>query len=354
MPDPVEEFTFAEVALAARSHGMLLETLRDPVTPPGLHYLLNHFDVPPVDQAGYRLVVDGCVERQLTLSLPEIRSRPVVERTVTLECAGNGRAFVSPRPRTQPWVDTAVGTAVWRGTPLRDLLGEAGLEPEAREIVFVGLDHGIESGIEQDYARSLTVAEAGSADALLAYEMNGAPLPPQHGFPLRLVVPGWYGMASVKWLSRITAIDGSFDGYYQTQAYCLRDAPDDPGVPITRMLPRALMSPPGLPEFPGRRRYLPAGACRLQGRAWSGFGRIEGVDVSADGGARWDAATVEPAAGGCAWQRWSFDWTPPAPGDYQLVCRARDDSGRSQPLEPVWNLGGYVNNAVQRVNVTVR
>ena len=165
---------------------------------------------------------------------------------MTLECAGNGRALLAgARPVSQPWFFEAVGTAAWRGTPLAQLLEEAGVANGAREVVFTGLDRGVEGGVEQSFERSLSLDEALGGDLLLAYEMNGAPLLPQHGFPLRLVVPGWYGMTHVKWLTRITVVDEPFTGYQQTHAYVMRRGDDDPGEPLTRIYPRALMIPPG-------------------------------------------------------------------------------------------------------------
>ena len=189
--------------------------------------------------------------------------------------------------------------------------------------------------------------------ALLAYDLNGAPLPPQHGFPLRLVVPGWYGMTNVKWLSAITAIDTTFEGYQQTVGYRMRAGDDDPGTPLTRMVPRALLLPPGIPDFFTRARTMQARECTIEGRAWSGAAPITSVDVSVDGGDTWNAADLdaEEAAPG-AWIGWSYVWRA-APGDYELCCRATDAAGTPQPLQPPWNVGGYANNAVQRVPVHV-
>ncbi len=348
-----DQISREELQLAARNHGMPLEALRYPVTPLGLHYLLIHYDVPAVDPAAWRLVVDGRVERGLALSLDELRERPSVTRRVTMECAGNGRARQTPRALSQPWLLEAVGTAEWTGTPLRPLLEEAGLEDSAVELVFSGLDRGIEGGVEQRYQRSLPVGEAFGDHVLLAWEVNGQPLPPQHGFPLRLVVAGWYGMASVKWLARITAVEAGFRGYQQVRAYRYRQHPDEAGVPVSRIAPRSLMVPPGIPEFISRRRFVPLGPCRLEGRAWSGWGTIVEVQVSADGGGDWTPAELDPPSGPHAWRRWSLTWEPEAPGDYQLCCRATDETGRSQPLEPRWNLGGYAGTEVQRVEVTV-
>jgi DMSO/TMAO reductase YedYZ molybdopterin-dependent catalytic subunit len=348
-----DEISREELQLATRNHGMPLEALRFAVTPVGLHYLLIHYDIPVVDAADWRLELDGSVDRQLSLSLDELRARPSVTRTVTMECAGNGRARLSPRALSQPWLLEAVGNAEWTGTPLRPLLEEAGITGRAVEVVFTGLDRGVEGGVDQHYQRSLPVEEALGDDALLAWAMNGQPLPPQHGFPLRLLVPGWYGMTSVKWLGRITAVALPFEGYQNLRAYRYRQDPDEPGEPVSRIVPRSLLAPPGIPEFMSRRRLLGPGPCPLEGRAWSGWGPVTTVEVSTDGGQRWMPAELEPAEVPYSWQRWSLEWRPPAPGDYELCCRATDATGRTQPTEPQWNLGGYADNDVQRVQVTV-
>ena len=211
--------TAEELQLATRNRGMPLEALRYDLTPTGLHYLLVHFDIPGVDLDSWRLEVNGLVGRSLSLSLDEIRERPSVTLRVTMECAGNGRARLHPRPVSQPWLVEAIGTAEWTGTSLRGVLGEAGPNPEAVELVFSGADHGVQGDVEQDYQRSLTLAEATRPEVLLAYGMNGRPLEPQHGAPLRLIVPGWYGMTSVKWLTRIEAVAKPFDGYQQAVSY---------------------------------------------------------------------------------------------------------------------------------------
>ena len=349
-----DQLTPEELQLAARNHGMPLEALRHEITPVGLHYLLVHYDVPLVDPAAWRLELGGRVERPLSLSLGELRDRPAVTVAATMECAGNGRAHLSPRPLSQPWLVEAVGTAEWTGVPLAALLDEAGPASDAVEVLFSGIDRGVEGGVEQDYERSLPLADAGRPELLLAYEMNGAPLPPQHGFPLRLLVPGWYGMTNVKWLARVTVLDAPFTGYQQAQGYRLRATEDEEGEPVTRMAPRALMAPPGVPDFMTRERFVAPGPCTLEGRAWSGLGAIEAVEVSSDGGASWAPAELGSQPSPYAWRGWTFAWHPPGPGRYELCCRARDDAGNEQPLEEAWNLGGYANNSVQRVAVTVR
>ncbi len=348
----MEPFSQVELQLAARNHGMPLEALRYPVTPAGLHYLLIHYDIPAVDLAAFALTIEGAVERPLTLSLDDLRARPARELEVTIECAGNGRALFPTRPVSQPWLSEAVGNAVWRGTPLGPLLAEAGLGEDAAEVVFTGLDRGIEGGLVQAYERSLPLEEALRDELVLAYEMNGQPLLPQHGYPLRLVVPGWYGMTSVKWLTRITVVDEPFAGYQQTQAYRLRRSEEDEGEPVSRIFPRALMIPPGLPSFPEREWTLPRGPTRVEGRAWSGWAPVQSVEFSADGGRTWVEAELEPESSRWAWRGWSHEWDA-TPGEHVLGCRARDEAGNVQPDEAEWNVGGYANNGIQRVRVTV-
>jgi len=333
------ELTFEELQLAARNRGMPLEALRYDVSPAGLHYLLIHFDIPAVDAATWRLKVGGRVRNPLELSLEQVRSRPSQTITVTLECAGNGRARLSPRPLSQPWLVEAVSTAEWTGTKLGPLLEEAGLGPDAVE------------GVEQDYARSLTIADAMRPEVMLVHAMNGEPLQPQHGFPLRLLVPGWYGMTSVKWLSSIEAIAEPFQGYQQTPAYHYQRDADDPGQPVTRIRVRALMVPPGIPDFFSRRRFLDAGPIQVGGRAWSGAGPVARVEVAVDG--HWSDAKLGPPLGDFAWRSWSFDWQA-TPGEHELACRATDAAGNVQPSEQPWNYQGVGNNLIQQVAVAVR
>jgi sulfane dehydrogenase subunit SoxC len=348
-----EGISTEELQLAARNHGLPLEALRWDVTPVGLHYLLTHYDIPEVDATAWRLEVGGLVETPLSLSLEELRARPAVELAVTMECAGNGRVLIEPHVVSQPWILGAVGTARWRGVRVADVLRDARVKAGAVEVLFSGLDRGVEGGEEQAYERSLSVEQLMESEALLAYEVNGVPLPPQHGFPLRLVVPGWYGMTSVKWLSRMTAVDEPFAGYQMHHSYRVRQEEDEPGEPVTTMAPRSLMVPPGIPEFLSRARVVEAGPCQLVGRAWSGRAPVAGVDVSVDGGATWAPAELGDATlGSWAWRAWQFPWDA-EPGEYELCCRARDAAGNEQPLEPRWNVGGYVNNAVQRVSVSV-
>jgi sulfane dehydrogenase subunit SoxC len=352
--EPGEGIGLDELALAARNHGLPLEALRYDVTPPGLHYVLTHFDIPAVAPASWRLEIGGAVDRPVSLGLDELMRRPQVTSRVLLECAGNGRARFEPRPVSQPWLLEAVGSAEWTGTPLAPLLEEAGISAGAVDVAFTGADHGVERGVEQDYARGLPLAEALRPETLLVWGMNGAPLPPQHGAPLRLLVPGWYGMAHVKWLTRIDVLTEPFTGYQNATAYRLKVDADEAGEPVTRIRPRALLAPPGWPDFMTRERFLRAGPVELSGRAWSGPAPVSRVEVSTDGGRTWDDATLAPAdpAHPFAWRAWAYEWTA-RPGRCELLARATDEDGTAQPVEPEWNRQGMANNLVQRVPVTV-
>ena len=345
-------YLFEEVQLANRNCGILLEALRHDVTPTGLHYLLNHFDVPYVPDATWQVEVAGRVARPGAVSLDDIKALPARTLTVTMECAGNGRGAMSPRYPSMPWMREAVGTAQWTGTPLRHVLERAGLAADAVDIAFFGADRGFDRGHEHDYGRSLQREAALSDDVLLVWAMNGQPLLPQHGFPLRLVVPGWYGMASVKWLTRIEALATPFDGFQQVVAYQYRTVPGGPATPITHMRVKSLLVPPGIPDWYTRRRLVDAGSVALMGRAWSGAGiPIAKVEVGIDG--TWRQAELDPPLGPFAWRGWRSVWNA-EPGEHELACRATDASGQTQPLETRWDVGGFGNNVVQRVPVTVR
>ncbi|MEX0801603.1 MAG: sulfite oxidase [Dehalococcoidia bacterium] len=348
---PGDTFYREELQLANRNKGMPLEGLRYDITPTGMHYLLVHWDIPYVDAGAYRLNVAGLVSKALSLTIDDVRSRPAVTIPVTMECAGNGRALLSPRPISQPWLVEAIGTAEWTGAPLRGLLEEAGVDASAVEILFTGLDRGVQGGQMQYYQRSLNLADATREEVLLAYEMNGRPLQPQHGHPLRLLVPGWYGMTSVKWLDRIEAIAEPFDGYQMTGSYRYSQSEDDPGEPVTVIQVRALMTPPGVPDFLTRTRILEVGGVTLRGRAWAGRLAVQRVEVSVDGGSSWADAKLERPVGPFAWRQWSFDWRA-RPGRHTLSVRATDSDGNTQPDER-WNYQGVGNNMTQRVDVIV-
>lgn len=350
--EPGEGISHEELGLAARNHAMPLEALQWDTTPAGLHYVLVHYDIPALDPATWRLRVAGTVDRPVEVSLADLDAVPQHTVRVTLECAGNGRALLDPRPVSQPWLTGAVGTADWTGVRLSDLLGLAGVAAGTVAVVFRGADHGTERGVEQDYARSLPLAEAMLPDVLVATRMNGAPLPVQHGFPARLVVPGWYGMAHVKWLTGIDLVDHEVETF-QDRAYRLRQDADDEGVPVRRILPRALVMPPGFPDFMTRDRVLAPGPVVLTGRAWSGHGPVARVEVTTDDGTTWHDADLGPSAGPHAWRPFSLAWDA-GPGSHVVRARATDDTGLVQPDRPAWTRGGFANNASDGVRVEVR
>ena len=350
-PDAVDgAYSEHEVRLANRNSGLILETLRHDRTPTGAHYLLTHFDVPALDPARHRLSFGAGFENPYELGMDQIRALPQVTEAVTMECAGNGRAGVSPRARSMPWNVEAVGTSAWTGTPLRPLIERADPKKGTVDIVFTGEDEGYDKGVRHFFGRSLSLREIAELDVLLVHEMNGAPLLPQHGAPLRIIVPGWYGMASVKWLSKIEAVDAPYQGFQQVQTYRYRDHADDPGRPVTSIRVKSLMVPPGIPDWTTRKRYVAPGPVEIVGRAWSGKAPIERVEFGA--GDDWQEATVTPGEGPHAWSKWTVTWQA-VPGEYQLRCRATDAAGNTQPLTARWDARGFGNNAAQTVEVCV-
>ena len=347
-----EIFYREEIQLALRNRGMPLEGLRYPITPTGMHYLLVHFDIPEVDAATWLLKLGGLVSKSFSLTLDDIKQRPVRTITVTMECAGNGRALLSPRCISQPWHVEAIGTAEWTGTPLRGVLEEAGLSDQAVEIVFTGLDRGVQGDEVHYYQRSLIIQDAVAEDVLLVYAMNGEPLQPQHGYPLRLIVPGWYGMTSVKWLNSIEAVAEPFQGHQVAQAYRYSKDADDPGEPVNLINVRALMIPPGIPDFLTRTRLVEAGRVALSGRAWAGRLWVSRVEVSVDGGETWSDAKLGEQVSEYAWRGWSYEWDA-RPGEHTLCVRATDSEGKVQPVDQPWTYQGMGNNMVHRIGVIV-
>lgn len=320
------------------------------LTPPGAFFVRNHFAPPAVAAASHRLRLDGLVRRPLTLGLEDLRALPGAAAEITLECAGNGRALLDPLPPGTPWRLGAFGTALWEGTPLAPLLRRAGPLASARWVVFTGADEGeVEPGRVEPFARALPLEDALGPGPLLAWRMNGAPLALDHGHPLRLVAPGRYGVDSVKWLVRIELVAGPFGGFFQARRYRYEgQAGTADGTPVTRIRPRALIGAPAAGE-----RVRRGAVVDIAGIAWSGFGAIARVDVSADGGATWLAAALEPQSSPAAAVGWRLRWVPDAPGSRRIVARARDAAGNVQPLAGAWNRLGYGNNQAHQVDVEV-
>ncbi|MCV0403247.1 MAG: sulfite oxidase [Chloroflexi bacterium] len=309
-------------------------------------YVRCNFPVPRIDAGSWRLELGAGFDRSRSWSLDALRALPSVERTVLLECAGNGRTLMSPVPAGTPWGVGAVGIARFSGVRLSDVLANASLGESARTLVFTGADAGtVKPDGTIPYQFDLPIAEVALADPILASTMNGEPLPPEHGYPLRLVVPGHYGMRSVKWLTRIDAVEDSRPDLHFPRKYRYRGqegVPDE--TPVDRMRVRALLT------HPARGETLEAGPVRLRGLAWSGSAPIDAVEIGVDG--TWHAAdVVEPLADEVG-VRWELGWTATG-GDHEISVRATDATGATQPDAPIWNEGGYGNNVVERVRFRV-
>jgi DMSO/TMAO reductase YedYZ molybdopterin-dependent catalytic subunit len=326
------------------------------VTPSDLFYVRNHFPLPKVDVKSWRLKVGGAVERSLDLTLDDVRALPSKTRVMTLECAGNGRLFLQPKSKGVQWGLGAVSTAEWTGVPLAAILEKAGVRPGAVEVVLEGLDRG-EPGNEPrppgpiTFARSLPLAKARKPEVLLAWAMNGKNLTPEHGFPLRAVVGGWYGMASVKWLSQIMVLEKPFRGYWQTVDYAIWDrrSGEYSLEAITEMAIKASIASPAAGDV------LAAGKDhRIHGAAWVGESEVARVEVSTDASRSWQTAKLLGAAVPFAWRLWEWTWHTPTAGKYTLLARATDRRGHVQPLERDPLRRNYMINHAQPTPVEVR
>ncbi|MDQ2776016.1 MAG: sulfite oxidase [Acidobacteriota bacterium] len=315
------------------------------LTPSSLFYIRSHFKVPKLEADSYELKVDGAVATRLSLRYGDLRRMPSKTQVATLECAGNSRIFLVPQVEGAQWQLGAVGNAEWTGVPLRHLLDTAGLSDDAIEIIFEGADCGTpkEKPIPPEpisYARSLSREKALSSEVLVAYQMNGQDLPQDHGYPVRLIVPGHYGMASVKWLTRIHAVREKFDGYWQTSdyAYWGEIAGQPVRVPLGEMAVKSQISRPRTYEvLPGGQPY------RIFGASWCGNAEVKAVEVSADGGSSWASAELLDSPLRFAWRRFQYTWqVPEQRGRYQLMARAKDSMGRQQPEQHNPNFGTYV------------
>ena len=338
--------------------------LQNEIVPNDVFYVRNHWrEVPQIDVAGYRLVVNGHVGQPLTLTYDELRQMPQKRFQATFECCGN-----SPVPeywgqisRTSSVMEQIkghgiMGNAEWAGVSLADVLARAGIKASAVEVMFEGADRGSDEVAgeppEVTYERSLPVAKANHPDTLLAYEMNGETLPPSHGFPLRLVVPGWYGMTGVKWLVGIHVLDHEFKGFYQTERYMTTNGPNAETYYTyhTKMKVKSIITNP----VPGE--IVPRSGYTLAGAAWSGEDEVVKVEISTDGGGAWALVDVLRPPSGYSWSRWEHWWQPPGQGRYTLMCRATNNKGETQPMEfpNKWDGRGYGNNMVFSFDAEVR
>lgn len=335
---------------------MPFPTLDGFITPNARFYVRNHFPIPRIDVKTWRLKVMGAVETPLEIAYGELLEMEMRTVTATLECAGNSRAFLKPQADGVLWELGAVGNAEWTGVPLAAVLKRAGLVAGAVEVILEGADQGeIEQTPRPDgrihFARGIPPAKA-CHDVLLAIRMNGVPLSPEHGFPLRAIVPGWYAAASVKWLSRILVTDLPFDGYFQTIDYSVWERRDGmPSlVPIRELLVKAEIARPAMGEVvPANSNY------RVHGAAWTDDHEIVKVEISDDAGATWQSARLIGRSEPNAWRLWEFEWrTPSQPGGITLIARATDSSGARQPREHDADHGSYLVNHCLPIEVEVR
>jgi sulfite oxidase len=323
--------------------------LQDEHTPIDLFYVRNHFSLPTINITKFELEVNGAVANPFKLTLDRLRKFPARSLLLVMECAGNGRASMKPAIKGTPWNLGAISQAEFSGTSLSYLLTEADLTENAVEVRFSGTDQGkIRSGAIEPYTRSLPLEVAMHPDTLLVWDMNGKPLDRQHGYPLRLVVPGWYGMASVKWLQEITVLTEPFNGFFQTQEYIYigeEGIPDN--TPVSNMRVRSLILGPEADTVHGKDKI------QLTGIAWTGVGEVTKVELSFDGGTQWVEAKINPSTSSYGVTRWEYTWHPENQGEYTIIARAHDSNGETQPLNALWNEGGYGNNACHQVKLSV-
>ncbi|MCI4317778.1 MAG: sulfite oxidase, partial [Thermoplasmata archaeon] len=334
-----------------------LTALDQPITPNSRFFVRSHFPVPGLSRETWRLEVDGEVDHPTGLDWGGLKRLPEREVASVMECAGNSRFSVYPTPEGVRWGHGAVGNARWKGVSLSGILGPAGVRRSAKEVVLEGADSGLEPGVSETipFAMSIPLEKALEPDTILAYTMNEAPLTPDHGFPVRAIVPGWYGMASVKWVTRIHVIDHSFQGYYRTRPYVFikeGDAVETPKEPVTRLRVKSLVT------WPADGDTLSPGPHTLRGFAWSGDGAIARVDVDTGGmdapRGTWSPARLLTSPSAHSWTPWEVDVHVRRPGYFVVRARATDETGQVQPDRAEWNFRGVATNSIHGVRVLVR
>jgi DMSO/TMAO reductase YedYZ molybdopterin-dependent catalytic subunit len=361
---------FAQVprpTVAPGKESLLVRSLRPPdyetpvalldswITPVEHFYVRSHLPVPPsLDLAAWTLQVEGEVATPLALSVEDIRRMPVTTITATLECAGNGRAFFDPPVAGVQWGKGAVGTARWTGVRMADVLKRAGVRATGKFVVMNGADRAL--GTMQDFMRQLPIEKATHADTLIAYEMNGEPLPPVHGFPLRAIVPGWEGAYAMKWLTTLRVVNREFDGFWVTTGYRypLKQVAPGAAVDPKDMAPLTGLVVKSLITKPTDGAILAPGKVDVAGFAWAGETAISRVDVSSDNGATWQAARLTGENARYTWRRFEAQVNAPRPESLLIMSRAADANGRTQPISPPWNPSGYLWNAPDSVRVELK
>ena len=324
------------------------------LTPNDRFFVRSHFGPPvpeQISEGNWQLRVDGLVEQPQTFKLHDLRRMEGVTVTAVLQCSGNGRAFHRPKTPGVQWERGAVGNAQWRGVRLRDILAQAGVRPEARHIQFQGADRPVVSSVPL-FTRSIPLEKGLHPDTILAYEMNGHPLPLLHGAPLRVVTPGWMADSCTKWLTEITLQAQESKGYYMQTAYRVPTNPVEPGsfitAPVEAMVVKSLIAGPSEGET------VNAGPVSTHGVAWGHGVKIARVEVSIDEGKSWETARLVGEDHPYSWRQWQHVWTARTPGTFAILCRATDAGGETQPATSPWNPSGFLWNGWDRVTVTVR
>jgi DMSO/TMAO reductase YedYZ molybdopterin-dependent catalytic subunit len=332
-----------------------VEFMTDWITPVNHFFVRNHMFEPSKIEAGtWKLTVGGEVEKPLTLTLADLQKVPVHSVTNAMECAGNGRSLHSPKVPGIQWGKGAVGNAKFSGPSLKVVLEKAGVKNSGKHVMFRGLDE--VPGKVPPFIRSIPIEKAIDADTLIATHMNGAPLTQHHGFPARIVTPGWAGAASCKWLTEVTVLDKPAEGNFMSPGYRMPDTPVNPGEAVK---PEDTHSVTGLTvksliAAPSDGTKLKPGKQEIKGVAWAGEADITKVEISTDGGSSWNPAELGKDHVKYAWRLWSYAWKPAKSGDYVILSRATDSQGRVQPDAAVWNPSGYLYNAYDQVKVYVQ
>lgn len=332
-----------------------LGSLDSGITPTDRFYVRSHFaDIPSLNPDTWKLEICGAINRPISFTLDEIKAMPSRETAITLECAGNSRSYLTPPAEGLSFGHGAVSTAMWKGVPLADVLKHANVQPGSNVVIFTGEDSGEEEehGVpfQLDYSRSIPFDIDLLKNTILSYDMNGLPLTKSHGFPLRVVVPRWYAMSSVKWLKRIEISDKPFNGFFQKRRYVFINEGEErreAREPVTLIRVKSIVTSPSHGEIVQR------GPFKITGYAWSGEAAVTRVELSTTGGRTWQDAALCESMGEHAWRPWVFQWSAEEPGHYVIKVRASDASGRTQPDSIPWNFRGYANNSVHTIAVEV-
>jgi len=322
------------------------------ITPTEYFYRRNHFPYPDLSNEAFYIPIIGEVERPMTFPYNYLKTLPSKEITMVLECSGNKRDYFRPKTYGEQWRDGAIGQGVWKGVSLKDLLNITGIKNTAKEVVFKGYDNGQRTDMNGVfyYLRSLPIDIALHPDTIIAYELNGETIPYGHGYPLRLIVPHWYGMASVKWLKEISVIDHKFEGPFQTVDYVYYPYKKDnsDARPVTNIKVDSII------QQPINYSILDTGVHQICGLAWTGHGVIKEVEISFDNGVTWHKTEqYQDRRQPYSWTSWKYIWEAKEKGEYKIMSRAKDSEGNIQPLEGEWNRKGYGYNAAYSISVKV-